>query len=110
MRLKEVVFPLRYDRPYGPASAAFLLLVVFAEIEGLAFTALGILAGRTDLFLDLQYPIAPAAFLVAFATAAAVWFQQRAIRQRVMRYTADLSASVAESRFADRIGRRHTEE
>ncbi len=107
MGFKAVIFPVRYDKPYGLASASFMVIVVFAEIEGLVFTALGLFASRSDLFLDLQYAIAPGAFLVAFAVAAVVWLEQRALRNRVVRYTTDLSANPEVSAFADRLaGRR----
>lgn len=105
MGLKEVVFPVDNDRPYGVASACFLLLVTFAEIEGLAWTALGLLAGRTDLFLQLQFAIAPAAFLVAFSGAAANYVRHRALQNRV-RYTTDLSENPEVKRFADRLATR----
>ena len=81
MGFREVVFPVDYDRPYGLASACFMLLVVFGEIQGLGFTAVGLLAQRPDLFFDLQFAIAPAAFLVALAASAAVWLKHRALRQ-----------------------------
>jgi len=105
MGLKEVVFPIENDRPYGLASACFLLLVTFAEIEGLAFSALGLIAGRTDLFLGLQVALAPAAFLVAFVGAAANYVRHRALQARV-RYTADLSGNPDVTGFADRLATR----
>ena len=106
MGLKEVVFPFDYNRPYGPASASFLLLVVFGEIEGLGFTAMGLLAQRADLFFELQYAIAPAAFLVAAAVAATVWLKYRALRDHIVRYTADLSARPEVAAFADHLATR----
>ncbi|OLC58271.1 MAG: hypothetical protein AUH85_01010 [Chloroflexi bacterium 13_1_40CM_4_68_4] len=106
MGFKEVVFPVDYERPYGLASACFLLLVVFGEIEGLGFTAVGLFARRPDLFFDLQFAIAPAAFLVAFAAAAAVWIRHRALRDHIIRYTADLSSTPEVAAFADRLATR----
>lgn len=103
MGLLEVVFPVRHDRPYGLASACFLVLLVFAEVEGLAFTALGIAARRSDLFLELQFAIAPAAFLISLASASALWLQQRAVRARFVRYTSDLSENPDVVAFAERI-------
>ena len=106
MGLREVVFPVDYDRPYGFASACFLLLVVFGEIEGLGFTAVGLLARRPDLFFDLQFAVAPAAFLVALAASAVVWFKHRALRDHVVRYTADLSSAPEVAAFAERVAHR----
>ena len=106
MGFREIVFPVDYDRPYGLASASFLLLVVFGEIEGLGFTAVGLLARRPDLFFDLQFAIAPAAFLVALASAAVVWFRHRALRNHIVRYTADLSSTPEVAAFAERIAHR----
>lgn len=105
MGLKEVVFPVRHDRPYGVASGAFLLLVVVGEVEALALVGLGVVAHRLDLFLALQPAIAPAAFLVAVVAAIAIGFQQRAVRSRIRRYaeaTSDVSA------FAERVAARRT--
>lgn len=110
MGIREIIFPVQYDRNFGLASACFLFLVVFAEIEGLAFVALGILARRPDLFTDLQVAIAPAAFLVAAAAAGAVWFQQRAMRARIVRYTSDLSSNPEVAAFAERIGSRRPQQ
>jgi len=103
---REVVFPVDYDRPYGLASACFMLLVVFGEIQGLGFTAVGLLAQRPDLSFDLQFAIAPAAFLVALAASAAVWLKHRALRQHIVRYTADLSSTPEVTAFADRLATR----
>lgn len=110
MGFREIIFPVQYDRSFGLASACFLLLVVFAEIEGLVFIALGLLARRPDLFTDLQVAIAPAAFLVAAAAATAVWAQQRALRARMVRYTSDLSENPEVTAFAERIATRHTQQ
>lgn len=101
MGFKEIVFPVRHDRPYGLASASFLILVVFAEIEALAFIALAVVAHEVDLFVRLQFAIAPAAFLVAVVSAIAVALQQRAVAGRIRRYTRAASPEV--SAFADHI-------
>lgn len=106
MGLKEIVFPVRHDRPFGLASASFLLLVVFAEIEALALIALGLIAHRMDLFLDLQVAIAPAAFLVAVVSAVVIWIQQRAVGSRMRRYTAEMAATRDISGFAERLASR----
>lgn len=103
MGLLEIAFPVRHGRRYGIASGALLVLVVFGEVEALALVALGLVAHRFDLFVALQPAIAPAGFLVALVSAAAVALQQRVVHARVRRYvaqTADLSA------FADRLATR----
>ena len=59
------------------ASAALLFLVLIAEIEGLVFVAVGLLAQRTDLFVSAQNALFPASVLVAAAVTLAHTWRRR---------------------------------
>ena len=47
------------------ASAALLFLILVDEIEGLAFTAVGVVMGRPDLFMTMQDVLFPTVLCVA---------------------------------------------
>ena len=104
MRGWEIIFPLKHDRPYGLASAAFLCLLILDKIEGLAFVALGLVAGRVDLFLGLQVFILPASFFVAASVSAVVYWRARRRRAQMRRHTEELTASIDPTSLAERIG------
>lgn len=104
MRGWEIIFPLKNDRPYGLASAAFLCLLILDEIEGLAFVVLALVARRVDLFLDLQIFIFPASFFVAASVSAVVYWRARRWRERMRYDTEELATSMDPNSLAERIG------
>jgi len=108
--LRKIISPAEFDRPYGPASAAFLFLMVFSEIEGLAFLVIGLVLRRPELFLDLQSGILPAAFIVAAATACVVLWRSRywLARSRMNRYTKEVGETMELVRLGERFGRTET--
>ena len=77
MGLSDIAFPYRRQRRFGVASFALVFLVLVAEIELLVLVALGLVARRLDLFLQLQTLILPAAVLVSLATAAVFAWRAR---------------------------------
>jgi len=86
MGLLDVAFPYRTKKGFGAASFALVFLTVIFEIESLVLVALGILAQRFDLVVDLQDVILPGACFVALAVATAFWWRARVwSRQRVDR-------------------------
>ncbi len=102
-----IISPLGRGRRYGAVAASFLLLVVLAEIEGLAFLLFALVLGNPGLFLTVQSGLFPAALFVAAATAGAMlWRASRwevvhkleALRQE------ELAASFVTSDWQERIG------
>ncbi len=82
--LLDVAFPYRNKRSFGAASFALVFLMLLAEIEGLIAVALGIVAHRFDLFVDLQPVILPGACLVSLSAAVVFWWRARSwSRQRM---------------------------
>ena len=75
--LKDLLFPYRMKKDFGAASFALIFLVLIGEVEVLALVALGIIAHRFDLFVDLQIVILPVACLIALAAAVAFWWRAR---------------------------------
>lgn len=73
----EIAFPYRAHRPFGLASFALVFVALIAEIELLVALALGLVARRIDLFLELQPALFPAAVLVALVAAAVFAFRAR---------------------------------
>ena len=73
----DVAFPYRIKRKFGAASFALIFLVLLIEIELLVFVALGIVAHRVDLFMDLQPIILPGACLVALSASVVFWWRAR---------------------------------
>lgn len=84
MSLLDIAFPYRRKKNFGAASFALIFLVIVLEIEALVLVALGILARRIDLFLDLQDVILPGACLIALSTSIVFWWRARRwTKQRV---------------------------
>jgi hypothetical protein len=82
--LIEVAFPYRVKRSYGAASYAFVFLLVVGEVEALILVALGIVARRFDLFVDLQEVILPGTCLIALSVSTVFWWRAREwTRERV---------------------------
>ena len=82
--LLDVAFPYRNKKSFGAASFALLFLLLLGEIEGLVFVALGIVAHRLDLFVDLQSVILPGACLVSLSAAGIFWWRARSwSKQRI---------------------------
>ena len=71
------MFPYRMKKGFGAASFALIFLVLVLEVEALALVALGIIAHRFDLFVDLQMVIFPVACLIALAAAIVFWWRAR---------------------------------
>ena len=78
MRLGEILFPYRAERPFGVVSFSFVFLLLFVEIELLVFVGLAVVARRADLFVDLQVDVVPAAALVSLVASAAFAWRARA--------------------------------
>ncbi len=76
--LSDLLFPYRTKRSFGAASFALIFLMLLAEVEALILVALGIVAHRFDLFIDLQPVILPGACLVSLSAAAVFWWRARA--------------------------------
>lgn len=76
--LLDIAFPHRANKTFGASSFALVFLIAIGEVEALALVALGIVAHRFDLFVDLQPVILPAACLVALAAASVFWWRARA--------------------------------
>lgn len=108
--LLEIVSPMDRGRRYGIVSAAFLFVVVLAEIEGLAFLAFALVAGRPDMFLPAQSALFPAAWLVSAGTAGGVLWRARNWAQLRRRPSADagegedVAESFRSSNWRQRIG------
>jgi len=75
--LLDLLFPYRHDRSFGAASFALVFLLLIGEIEALVLVALGVIGRQTQLFVDLQPIIFPAACLVSLATAGVFWWRAR---------------------------------
>jgi hypothetical protein len=74
----DIAFPYRAKRSFGAASFALIFLVIIAEVEALVLVALGVVAHRFDLFVDLQEVILPGACLIALSAAVVFWWRARA--------------------------------
>jgi len=76
------IAPYRANQRYGVASFALLFVALLAEIELIVFVALAV-AGRAELFLQLQPLIIPSAVMVSltaalvFAWRASAWTRAR---------------------------------
>ena len=80
----DVAFPYRAKKDFGAASFALVFLVIILEVEALVLVALGVVAHRFDLFLDLQEIVLPGACLIALSASIVFWWRARAwSRQRV---------------------------
>lgn len=76
-RLGDIAFPYRAKRSFGAASFALIFLVIILEVEALVLIALGVIAHRLDLFVDLQPVLLPAACVIALAAATVFWWRAR---------------------------------
>ena len=75
--LIDVAFPYRKKKAFGAASFALIFLVIILEIETLCLVALGVIAHRFDLFIDLQSVLLPGACVVALFTSTVFWWRAR---------------------------------
>lgn len=78
----DIAFPYRAKKSFGAASFALIFLVVILEVEALVLVALGIVAHRFDLFVDLQPVVLPGACIVALSAATVFWWRARAWRKQ----------------------------
>ncbi|MDO8506625.1 MAG: hypothetical protein Q7S41_03350, partial [Candidatus Limnocylindria bacterium] len=76
--LMDIAFPYRAKKSFGAASFALIFLVIILEVEALVLVALGIVAHRFDLFVDLQPVILPGACIVALSAETVFWWRARA--------------------------------
>ena len=76
--LIDVAFPYRAKKSFGAASFAFVFLVIVLEVEALVLVALGVVAHRFDLFVDLQDVVLPGACFIALTASTAFWWRARA--------------------------------
>jgi hypothetical protein len=74
----DIAFPYRAKKRFGAASFALIFLVIILEVEALVLVALGIVAHRFDLFVDLQDVILPGACLIALSASVVFWWRARA--------------------------------
>ena len=82
--LAGIAFPWREKKSFGAASFALIFLIIVAEVEILSLVALGVVAHRFDLFVDLQEVILPGACLISLTSSGVFWWRARAwSRQRV---------------------------
>lgn len=82
--LLDIASPWRAKKNFGAASFALIFLVIIGEVEALSLVALGIVAHRFDLFVDLQQVILPGACLIALSASVVFWWRARAwTRQRI---------------------------
>jgi hypothetical protein len=75
--LIDIAFPYRRRRSFGAASFAFTFLVLFFEVQLLAFVGILLAARQIELWWDLQPIVFPTACLVSLATAAVFWWRAR---------------------------------
>jgi hypothetical protein len=73
----DVAFPYRKKKSFGAASFALLFLLIIAEVEALVLVALGVIAHRLDLFIDLQTVLLPGACVIALSVATVFWWRAR---------------------------------
>jgi len=84
MSLLDIAFPYRQKKNFGAASFALIFVTVVLEVEALILVALGIVAGRMDLFLGLQEVLLPGACLIALSASIVFWWRARQwTKQRV---------------------------
>ena len=76
-RLGDIAFPYRAKRSFGAASFALIFLVIIVEVEVLFLVALGVIAHRFDLFVDLQSVLLPGACVIALSAATVFWWRAR---------------------------------
>ncbi len=74
----DIAFPYRAKKSFGAASFALIFLIIIVEVEALVLVALGIVAHRFDLFVDLQEVILPGACVIALSVSTVFWWRARA--------------------------------
>ena len=74
----DIAFPYRTKKSFGAASFALIFLIIIGEVEALTLVALGVVAHRFDLFVDLQEVILPGACVIALSAATVFWWRARA--------------------------------
>ena len=80
----DIAFPYRQKKSFGAASFALIFLVIILEVEALVLVALGVVAHRFDLFVDLQDILLPGACVIALSGSGVFWWRARTwSRQRV---------------------------
>ncbi len=77
MSLSDIAFPYRAQKSFGVVSFSLVFVMLIVEIELLVAVALGIVAHRFDLFLDLQSILLPGATLVSLVTSAVFAWRAR---------------------------------
>jgi len=77
MSLMDIAFPYRTKKSFGAASFALVFLIIVFEVEALILVALGVVAHRFDLFVDLQEVILPGACFIALTSSVAFWWRAR---------------------------------
>lgn len=107
MRLGEILFPYRAERPYGIVSFSFVFALLLIEIEVLVFIGLGIVAHRVDLFVDLQYDILPAAALVSLVASLVFAWRARAWTRARIKSVRDWDGT-ATAAYAEKIAARRS--
>ena len=75
--LLDIAFPYRQKKSFGAASFALLFLLIIVEVEALFLVALGVIAHRFDLFVDLQTILLPGACFIALSAATVFWWRAR---------------------------------
>ena len=107
MSLDDIAFPYKAKRSFGIVSFAFVFLMLLVEAEAVIFVAVGIIAHRIDLFIELQPDILPAAVLVSLVAAAVFAWRARAwTKARIAGLSGWGGAST--SSYAEKIAARRT--
>lgn len=75
--LLDIAFPYRKKKSFGAASFALLFLLIIVEVEALVLVALGVIAHRLDLFMELQTVLLPGACVIALSVATVFWWRAR---------------------------------
>ena len=75
--LLDIAFPYRRKKSFGAASFALIFLIIVVEVEALFLVALGVIAHRFDLFVDLQAVLLPGACFIALSAAVVFWWRAR---------------------------------
>jgi hypothetical protein len=113
VRLGEIVFPYRAERPFGRnrgagiVSFSFVFLLLFVEIELLVFIGLGLVARRADLFVELQPDIVPAAALVSLVASSVFAWRARAWTRARIKALREWDGAATRS-YAEKIAARRS--
>jgi len=98
------ITPYRANARYGILSFAMLFVALLIEIETVVFAALAV-AGRPDLFLQLQPLIIPAAVMVSLTAALVFAWRATAWTRARMDDVGEYSAESAN--YAERLAQHH---